>query len=153
MTGRLLAMALALLAVPALADPIAALDERAAMAAIEREAISRILEADNVDVASLTTREVASRIAAIPRDEAPDDFWSAYQAHVRAWRRAADAEEKLAGLVDGKRGDFDQAVSEAGEALAAVEATFDEVERIAAQYGVAMPVPPGLAEPPMARSD
>lgn len=105
--------------------------------------IERILNADNLNTGSLGARFVADTIVEIPRGRAPADFWSAYQAHVRAWRRLADAEDEAL------RGSEDVASSAESAAMVIeaerqIEATFDEVERIARSHGARMPVP--LAE-------
>lgn len=92
---------------------------------VARMEIERILEADNVDTSRLGAREVAETIDRIKRGRAPDDFWAAYRAHVEAWNRLARAtgpvEEALAGQ--------------------AIEASFDEVERIARLYRARLPIP------------
>ena len=62
--------------------------------------IERILNADNLNTASISSGGVADTIAAIPRGNAPADFWNAYQAHVRAWRRLADAEDQARRLAE-----------------------------------------------------
>ena len=132
-------------AAPAAADPIAAFDEQEAIERDFREEIARILAADNLDANVLTTRQVAETIRAIPRGQAPDDFWSAYQAHVRAWETSVWAGEKAARL-DGKDPAAAQpAIAAHTEALAAIEATFAEVLRIAESYGVMRPEPPAAA--------
>ena len=100
--------------------------------------IERILEADNLDTTRLDPREVADAIAAIPRGRAPGDFWLAYRAHVLAWRRLADAND-AARRVGAKEPEDAEAVIQAGQAI---EATFDEVERIARRYGARLPTPP-----------
>ena len=146
MLRQLLALAIVLVAAPVAAEPVVAAAQENRGTEEERSEIARILEADNLDAGSLTPREVASQIAAIPRGRAPEDFWSAYQEHVRAWRLAAEAQAKLEDLADGKRGGSEQVMAEADEALSAIETTFSEVERIAASYGVPMPTPPALIE-------
>ena len=104
---------------------------------VARTEIERILRADNVDTSRLGAREVAEAIAAIERGRAPDDFWAAYQAHVRAWEQLADAEEKGAK-------DFETGFGGTGEvakAARAIDFTFDQVERIARDYGARLPIP------------
>jgi hypothetical protein len=133
---------LALLVAPAAADPIAAHDEAEAIRNDQQREIARILEADNLDPSALSAREVAAAIARIPRGQAPDDFWAAYQAHVRAWRISAAAGEKLASIADSKYAERESAMTQVMEAEIAISATFAEVARIAESYGVAMPVPP-----------
>ncbi|HYG28920.1 MAG TPA: hypothetical protein VD887_01775 [Allosphingosinicella sp.] len=136
---------LALLAVPAAADPIAALDEQENRRETGRQEIARILAADNVDASRLSAREVATAIRAIPRGAAPDDFWNAYQAHVRAWERAAAAEERAQGLIGGKPAEMERAVAAFVAAQAEISATFEQVRQIAGRYGVEMPIPPAEA--------
>lgn len=148
MVPRLLALVLTLLAAPAAADPIAALDEAENMRSVEMEEISRILAADNVDSNLLTSSEVLAAIRTIPRGSAPDDFWTAYQAHVRAWERAAAAEQKLE-KADGVDPEAAQrAATELAEAEARIEATFAEVGRIAESYGVTLPELPLVSDDP-----
>ena len=131
-------------AAPAAADPIAASDEREAAARVAREEIERILAADNVDSNVMTTRQIAETIRAIPRGQAPDDFWAAYQAHVRAWEATVPAAVKAA-MLDGKdRAAAQVAIDDHLETLAAIEATFAEVLRIAERYGVT-PAEPAAA--------
>jgi hypothetical protein len=93
---------------------------------VARTEIERILAADNVDTSQLSAGEVAEAMSGIERGRAPDDFWRAYQAHVAAWKRLAEASESL-----------EQALAEQ-----AIEASFDEVERIARRYRARLPVPP-----------
>ena len=107
----------------------------------ERQEIERILQADNLDTGRLTSRQVATTIRGIRRGSAPEDFWTAYQAHVRAWERAADAEERAVGLMADKRPDLERAVADYLEAEEAIETTFTEVERIARSYGATLPTP------------
>ncbi len=115
--------------------------------AVTRMEIERILAADNVDTSQLTPREVADAIRAIPRGRAPQDFWTAYQAHVGAWAAMADAAERLEELADAKPSRQAAALADLERAQTAIESTFDEVERIARSYGAAMPVPPGTPLP------
>ena len=114
---------------------------------VTRAEIGRILAADNVDVSQLSPRQVADSIRAIPRGRAPDDFWTTYQAHVRAWESMAAAAERLERLANAKPSLQADAMGEMAEAQAAIESTFDEVERIARSYGVGMPAPPGTPLP------
>jgi hypothetical protein len=107
----------------------------------ESAEIERILAADNLDSSKLSAREIADTIRAIPRGEAPDDFWAAYQAHVSAWRRAADAEDTL-NKMDISESEIERASTALAEANMDIESTFAEVARIAESYGVAMPEPP-----------
>jgi hypothetical protein len=104
-----------------------------------RAEIERILNADNLDTSRLSPRDVAGIMAAIPRGHAPEDFWTAYQAHVEAWARLADvtdqaqqpqAESAFAGAQDALAG-----------AAAAIGTTFEEVERIARLYHARLPAP------------
>lgn len=102
---------------------------------VSRSEIERILAADNVDTSRLSEREVADVISEIKRGRAPEDFWVAYRAHVLAW-------ERLAGIVE-KAGPSGSRFED-GELLKAeqaIEATFDEVERIARAYGARLPTP------------
>jgi hypothetical protein len=93
---------------------------------VARKEIERILSADNVDTSRLSAGQVAEAIGGIARGRAPEDFWAAYQAHVAAWKRLA-----------GATGSVETALGEQ-----AIEATFDEVERIAGFYGALLPTPP-----------
>ncbi|MEO7177530.1 MAG: hypothetical protein ABIW83_01680 [Allosphingosinicella sp.] len=103
---------------------------------VARHEVERILDADNVDTSRLTADEVAETIAAIERGRAPEDFWAAYHAHVRAWQRLAEAEARLL-----------RQPARIEQAEQAIEATFDEVERIARSYGARLPTPPGAVAP------
>ena len=105
-----------------------------------RTEIERILNADNLDTSRLSPREVADAIALIERGRAPQDFWDAYQLHVRAWSRLADAFERA----QRQQGEstFVEGMDEVETAADAIESTFDEVERIAQRYGARLPVPP-----------
>jgi hypothetical protein len=93
---------------------------------VARFEIERILDADNIDTSVLSAGEVAAVISGIQRGRAPDDFWVAYRAHVAAWNRLAAADDRL-----------EQTLAEQ-----AIEASFDEVERIARRYRARLPVPP-----------
>jgi hypothetical protein len=137
MVLRILALAFALLA------PMQALAQQPGSAiqdATARTEIERILNADNLDTARLSPRDVADAIARIERGRAPEDFWSAYQLHVRAWSRLADAFERA----QRQQGEstFVEGMEEVETAADAIESTFDEVERIARRYGARLPVPP-----------
>jgi hypothetical protein len=94
----------------------------------DRLEIERVLQADNLDLGSMSPREVAEAMARIPRGRAPDEFWARYQGHVRAWQWYA-ALASTAG-VNGH---------DVVEAEALVNATFDDVERIALSYGARLP--------------
>ncbi|HYG48163.1 MAG TPA: hypothetical protein VD846_09515 [Allosphingosinicella sp.] len=131
---------LALLAVLALAAPAAATAQEPDIVVeggIERSEIERILAADNVDTSRLSEREVADIVAGVERGRAPKDFWLAYQAHVLAWQRLADAAEKARR----EQGESFFEAEELVKAEQAIDATFDEVERIARAYGARLPVP------------
>lgn len=136
----LMILALAALAVPAMAR--AQSGEIVVRGHAARAEIERILSADNLDTDRMTARDVAETMAAIARGRAPDDFWNAYQAHVRAWEQFAAASEQVQGqpaetaFVDGS-----EAVAAAQDAIGT---TFSEVERIALSYGARLPMP--LAE-------
>ena len=142
-------MLTALLAAPAAAQPAQAPGDQVIVRgdAVTRMEIERILNADNVDTSQLTPRQVADTIQAIRRGRAPDDFWTAYQAHVRAWATMAAASERLERLANAKASLQADAMADMTEAQAAIESTFDEVERIAGSYGAAMPAPPGTPLP------
>jgi hypothetical protein len=99
-------------------------------APLHRTEIERILEADNLDLATMTPREVAETLARIPRGGAPDEFWARYQGPVRAWW-------SYAALKDDDRV-HSHDVSEAKDM---VNQTFDDVERIAESYGARLPEP------------
>ena len=103
--------------------------------------IERILRLDNLDTGWLGPREIAETMDGITRGRAPEDFWTAYRTHVDAWRKLADATER----VRSKLGEPLSIDDEEGSALAraelAIDLTFDEVERIAKGYGAKMPVP------------
>lgn len=106
-----------------------------------RVEIERILNADNLNTVSLSARDVADTIVGINRGRAPADFWDAYQAHVRAWQRLADAEDRARRLLDNGTS-FAEVAAQVVEAERLIESTFDEVERIALGYGARMPIPP-----------
>jgi hypothetical protein len=133
----LLAAAAALAAPPAMAaqEQDIVVNGHAARAEIER-----ILNADNLDTDNLEPRDVADTMAAIQRGGAPDDFWNAYQAHVRAWSLYADEVEQ-AGNGSEAQPDSVYGFDQVSEAQAAIASTFDEVERIAHRYGARLPMP------------
>jgi hypothetical protein len=132
---RLIVLALLPFAVPASASgPDADIVVRGD---VSRSEIERILAADNVDTSRLSEREVADAVAEVARGRAPQDFWAAYQAHVRAWERLADAAEKPRREEGESRFEAEELV----KAEQAIEATFDEVERIARSYGARLPAP------------
>lgn len=135
---RLIVLALA--ALPLVPAP-AAVQERGTAVRGEsaRTEIERILNADNVDSSRLNPREVADTIATIERGEAPDDFWEAYQVHVRAWERLADAYEQIQSQAGST---FIDGLDELQAAEDDIDVTFDEVERIARSYGARLPAPP-----------
>jgi hypothetical protein len=105
-----------------------------------RGEIERILNADNLDNSRLSPRDVAETIAGIERGRAPEDFWAAYQLHVRAWARLADAVDR-AQRAQGES-TLGEGMEEVEAAVQAIETTFDEVERIALRYGARLPSPP-----------
>jgi hypothetical protein len=104
-----------------------------------RMEIERILQADNLDTSQLGPREVTDIMASIPRGGAPEDFWQAYQTHVRAWERLTAAVE----TVQRQQGasTFVDGAEELADAEDAIGSTFDEVEQIARRYGARLPVP------------
>ena len=118
--------ALALLAVQPPAAVAAQAPDIVVRGDVARTEIERILDADNLDTSQLSAGEVAEAISAIERGRAPDDFWTAYQAHVAAWKRLAQSTESL-----------ERALAEQ-----AIDSSFDEVERIARRYRARLPVPP-----------
>lgn len=122
-------IALALLVLPPLSISGAAAGQDSEIVVrgdVARKEIERILSADNLDTSRLPALEVAEAIGGIERGRAPDDFWAAYQDHVAAWKRLAEAS-----------GSLEQALAEQ-----AIEASFGEVERIARLYGARLPTPP-----------
>lgn len=97
-------------------------------APLHRTEIERILEADNLDLVSLTPHEVAETMARIPKGGAPDEFWARYQGHMRAWQWYAALK------------DDDRVHShDVSEAKGLVNQTFADVERIAESYGARLP--------------
>jgi hypothetical protein len=132
---------LALLALLALPTPAAVTAQESDIVVegdVKRAEIERILAADNVDTSQLSEREVADVVERVERGRAPRDFWLAYRAHVLAWQRLADAVEKARGRSSEARSDLE----ELANAEQAIDATFDEVERIARFYGARLPTPP-----------
>jgi uncharacterized 2Fe-2S/4Fe-4S cluster protein (DUF4445 family) len=106
-----------------------------------RPAIQRILEADNLDVERLPADEVAARMREIGRGAAPAEFWTAYQAHVKAWTDYAEAKARA------RRTDPLQIADprDAAAIVAArrrINATFDVVEAIAKRHGAWPPRTP-----------
>ncbi|HEU0133317.1 MAG TPA: hypothetical protein VFR28_00715 [Allosphingosinicella sp.] len=126
---------IALLGLAAAPSPGAPQPDIVVRGGVEKAEIERILAADNVDVSKLSEREVADAIGRVERGRAPRDFWVAYRAHVIAWQRLADAVEKAGPSPSLSQA---EAVVRAGQAI---EATFDEVERIALSYGARLPTP------------
>jgi len=129
MTAKLIA-ALVLAGVPSAPMP----QEVTVAASAARPAIMRILEADNLDVETLTASEVATRMDAIAQGAAPTEFWIAYRAHRSAWHDYARAKEKVRGA-DALTG---PTLDEASAVVASrhrINATFDVVEAIAKRYG------------------
>ncbi len=104
-----------------------------------RQEIERILNADNLDIDRMQPSEVVETMAAIARGRAPQDFWTAYQAHIQAWQRYAEAVERA----PAQQAESDLIENpEAEAAEQAVQTTFAEVERIARRYGARLPAPP-----------
>lgn len=132
----LTALALMTLAPPALAQ--AQSGEIVVHGTAARQEIERILREDSLTSSQPTPREVAETMAAIDRGRAPEDFWTAYQTHVQAWQRYAQLVEQ--GGQQPAESSFGP--EGAAEAQTAIEATFNEVERIALRYGARLPSPP-----------
>lgn len=107
---------------------------------IARMEIERILREDNLDSDRLGTDAVVEIMSAIQRGQAPGDFWNAYQAHVRAWQRYAQAETWIRGQ---EGATFIDGLDEYEAAGEAIDSTFDEVVRIARRYGARLPAPVG----------
>jgi hypothetical protein len=124
-----------------LAPPAAMAQEQEVVVRAEtpRAEIERILNADNLDTARLSPREVAGIISGIERGRAPDDFWTPYRLHVEAWARLADVADSVEHRQAGSS--FGEGRAELAAAQAAIGTTFDEVERIARQYRARLPVP------------
>lgn len=107
-------------------------------AAPARFEIERILATDNLDTGALESRVVAEAMVAIARGRAPNDFWSAYQAHVAAWQHFA-AVEGRAKIVQDDVTSIDDTAAALASAKRQIETTFDEVERVARRYGARIP--------------
>lgn len=127
---RLAARSMALAAGAALSPGGAAAQqpEIVVAASLHRLEIERILAADHLDLSRMRPREVAEAMARIPKGRAPDDFWDRYQGHLRAWQWYAALAANPG--VNGH---------DVLDAEAMVNATFDEVERIALRYGARLP--------------
>ena len=131
-----------LLAVAATLFPAVARSEEVVVSAsAARPAIERILNADNLDLDLLSSREVADTMAEIPRGTAPLEFWLAYREHVRAWQDYADAKDRGRGA---SPMDIDQRPDGAAisDARRRINATFDKVEEIARRHGARLPAAP-----------
>jgi hypothetical protein len=126
---------LALLALPMPSGTIAQEPDIVVKGGVQRAEIERILAADNVDTSRLSEREVADIVAQVERGRAPQDFWLAYRAHVSAWERLADAVERAS------QAESRFKAEELVRAEQSIDATFDEVERIARAYGARLPIP------------
>jgi len=135
-TLRMILLALALTAPAAVA---AQEPDIVVRAETERAEIERILDADNLDTARLSPREVVDIMSGIARGRAPDDFWDAYQLHVRAWATLADLADRIERRPDGST--FVADPDRLAAAEAAIGANFDEVERIARVYHARLPRP------------
>lgn len=104
-----------------------------------RAEIERILNADSASGAQADPRQVAEFMTTIPQGGAPEDFWEAYQSHVRAWEQyAALAEASGQQQLESA---FSENLEELAAAETAIEMTFAEVERIARRYGARLPAP------------
>jgi len=136
---RLLIPAFAALLAPAAAMAQEQGQEVVVRAETARAEIERILNADNLDTARLSPREVVEIMSGIERGRAPADFWRAYQLHVQAWASLVDAADSVQGQQDGPTATFGLDGLEAAET--AIGTTFDEVERIARQYHARLPAP------------
>ena len=102
-----------------------------------RPAIERILKADNLRVDLLSPAEVAARMEEIEQGAAPDDFWTTYLAHVRAWRTYASA---IARSRRADPRDLDRGGTLAvAEARIAINRSFDMVEQQARKYYARIP--------------
>jgi hypothetical protein len=113
--------------------------------ATARSEIERILQADNLDTSRMSPREVVETIATIGRGRAPEDFWQAYQAHVRAWQHFAELVERA--VRQQGESTFIEGEEELEAAGRAIDSTFAEVERIARRYGARIPVQPANVIP------
>lgn len=105
-----------------------------------RREIERILREDSLTSSQPTPREVAETMATIARGRAPEDFWTAYQTHVQAWQRYAEAVEQAPQQQQNESTFGDEGA--AGEAQTAIQTSFAEVERIARRYGAHLPAAP-----------
>lgn len=135
----LTALALIALAAPAAAQQ-APSGDIVVQGTAARQEIERILREDSVTSSQPTPREVAETMAAIARGRAPEDFWTAYQTHVQAWQRYAQAVEQSPQQQQGESTFSGE--GEAGEAQQSIQTTFAEVERIARRYGARLPATP-----------
>ncbi|GAA4021874.1 hypothetical protein GCM10022280_23080 [Sphingomonas swuensis] len=117
------------------AEPDVVVTRSAAVPAVER-----ILKADNLDVETLSPQEIAAAMRDIRQGAAPRDFWVAYQAHVKAWNDYAAALDAAARR---QPGELAPSGSEwaVGDARTRINATFDEVERLARIRGATIPLP------------
>jgi len=137
-------VALAILSTLALSAPVAAAaqdpesGEIVVNGEVARAEIERILREDNLDADRLSPREIVEIMSGIARGRAPQDFWTAYQAHLEAWQRYAAAIDQAAQQQGDPSFGLD---SSAGEAEQAISTTFNEVERIALRYGARLPAP------------
>ena len=138
-TMRILLIVLAL-AAPASVRATAQDQEVVVRGETARAEIERILDADNLDTTRLSPREVLEIMTAIPRGGAPEDFWNAYQSHVQAWARLADAAERAQQDQQAESA-FGSGMDDLAAAAAAIGTTFDEVERIARLYHARLPAP------------
>ncbi|MDQ8755292.1 hypothetical protein RCO27_03525 [Sphingosinicella sp. LHD-64] len=136
---RLAILALAVLSLPA----TAATQQRDIVVRGDaaRVEIERILDADNLDTSQLSPRDVVETMSGIPRGEAPEDFWEAYQTHLRAWERLATAVETV--QQQQSESTFVEGADELVVAQQGIDLTFDEVERVARRYGARLPTPRG----------
>ena len=103
-------------------------------------AIERILKADNLDIEALSPREVAERMKVIERGASPENFWQAYQAHVRAWAAYADAVDAARKLPPGEPQPTGSEWA-VGKAKTEINRTFDTVELLARRYRARIPLP------------
>ena len=136
MIGRLLCGLGLIVSAPVFSEPVA---EVVVQNSAAKPAIERILNADNLDLDRLSTREVADAMAQIQRGRAPVDFWNAYQLHVRAWQDYADARD--AARISTSPTDIDHRPDGAAidNARKRINSTFDEVEAIARRYHARIP--------------
>jgi hypothetical protein len=136
---RVLILACAALLAPAAATAQGQEQDIVVRAETARAEIERILNADNLDTARLSPREVVEIMSGIERGRVPEDFWNAYQRHVQAWANLADAADSVQGQQDGPASTFGLDGLERAETT--IGTTFDEVERIARQYHARLPAP------------